>query len=532
MVVVLPSVRAGENDPAPTATSDGFGGSSAVIESVQIPTYTTSAESMLLTVSSAGDTIWRTYKNYNAWWGENRDHHTLIALGKTWGVDYFVHPMSDLQSGIPPGTDVVLIASNSMAYSWQSRANRDAQKHPDAQAALVAFLEQGGTVIVDMADNDYPDGYRAPGSVGTPWLYTPEWAPIKPDPVRDVTLDPSAVANGHPFIRGLTNDTIDMDTGMWVAHGNLTSGFEMPPNANILMTATFFGKQEPVLAEYPFGNGLVIVDTITKEYRGHAPAGYPDSYIMGRLFCYVEDPSGGEPPTATTEGPFGPISVDWPAYLRGFGSDPDTTGSMIYEWSSPTGTTWGSESSRNWLYFPPDEPGIYDVTLTVTDMCGLTASDRSYVVVYDPEGPFVTGAGRFDSPPGALSEEPTLTGKANFAFVSKYLKGARQPTGNSQFRFDAADLAFKSESYEWLVVAGSKAIFKCVGAVNGESGIGFIISAIDADLNTNDSFETDRFRIKIWDLDTETVLYDNNLGGEDSTDPATEISSGQIRIQK
>jgi hypothetical protein len=39
-------------------------------------------------------------------------------------------------------------------------------------------------------------------------------------------------------------------------------------------------------------------------------------------------------------------------------------------------------------------------------------------------------------------------------------------------------------------------------------------------------------RINIWDLDTETVLYDSNLGGDDTANPAAGITSGQVRIQK
>jgi hypothetical protein len=36
--------------------------------------------------------------------------------------------------------------------------------------------------------------------------------------------------------------------------------------------------------------------------------------------------------------------------------------------------------------------------------------------------------------------EPTLTGKANFGFVSKYQKGQSTPDGNTEFQFKAGDL--------------------------------------------------------------------------------------------
>ena len=42
----------------------------------------------------------------------------------------------------------------------------------------------------------------------------------------------------------------------------------------------------------------------------------------------------------------------------------------------------------------------------------------------------------------------------------------------------------------------------------------------------------DKFRIKIWDKSTDTVVYDNMLGASDTADPATEIGGGSIVIHK
>ena len=41
-------------------------------------------------------------------------------------------------------------------------------------------------------------------------------------------------------------------------------------------------------------------------------------------------------------------------------------------------------------------------------------------------------------------------------------------------------------------------MYKGVGTINGEGEYKFILTGIDADLNDNDSFEVDRFRIKTW----------------------------------
>jgi hypothetical protein len=73
---------------------------------------------------------------------------------------------------------------------------------------------------------------------------------------------------------------------------------------------------------------------------------------------------------------------------------------------------------------------VYSVTASIVDN-GYAAptGDNAIVVVYDPNGGYVTGGGWIDSQPGALKSLPNATGKAIFGFVSKHLKGAQVPTG-------------------------------------------------------------------------------------------------------
>jgi len=57
------------------------------------------------------------------------------------------------------------------------------------------------------------------------------------------------------------------------------------------------------------------------------------------------------------------------------------------------------------------------------------------VVIYDPSAGFVTGGGWINSPAGRGGVDATLTGKANFGFVSRYKKGQTVPTGETEFVF-------------------------------------------------------------------------------------------------
>jgi hypothetical protein len=55
-----------------------------------------------------------------------------------------------------------------------------------------------------------------------------------------------------------------------------------------------------------------------------------------------------------------------------------------------------------------------------------------------------------------------------------------------------------------------------------------MISAIDG--NLKGKTESDKFRIKIWDIFTGKIIYDNQLGAEENVDPLTSISGGSIVI--
>lgn len=179
--------------------------------------------------------------------------------------------------------------------------------------------------------------------------------------------------------------------------------------------------------------------------------------------------------------------------------------------------------------------GVYAINLTVTDACGNAGSANTVnglpamVVVYDPNAGYVTGGGWFNSPAGAYVPQSTLTGKASFGFVSKYQKGASVPTGETEFQFKVANFDFHSVDYQWLVVSGARAQYKGTGTVNNAGTYGFILTAIDGQVNGGGG--VDRFRIKIWDNSNNgAIVYDNQLGGSDSADPTTAIAGGSIVI--
>ena len=113
---------------------------------------------------------------------------------------------------------------------------------------------------------------------------------------------------------------------------------------------------------------------------------------------------------------------------------------------------------------------------------------------------------------------------------------ATVPTGETEFQFQAGNLNFHSDSYQWLVVSGScKAQYKGTGMVNGVSGYSFLLTAYDAQAGSGGSCggsNVDRFRIKI--MLGSAVVYDNVRGTSDDIDSASPmaISGGSIVIHK
>jgi hypothetical protein len=261
----------------------------------------------------------------------------------------------------------------------------------------------------------------------------------------------------------------------------------------------------------------------------HDGSNNPDS------FTYVASIPGGESSPATVTiavgnlapfvgmiaAPIDPQSVDNSVLASATFADAGLSDMHTAEWdwgdgTTSTGTvTQGSGAGSVSGTHTYTAAGVYTIALTVTDSDsdGAATSIFQYAVIYDPSAGFVTGGGWIDSPAGAFLADPGLTGQASFGFVSRYKKGKSVPRGNTAFRFNAGDLAFRSIVYDWLVVSGAKAQYKGKGKINGEGNYGF--------------------RIKIWDktggVDGE-VIYDNQLGTADDSYDGTVLGGGSIVI--
>jgi uncharacterized repeat protein (TIGR03803 family) len=175
--------------------------------------------------------------------------------------------------------------------------------------------------------------------------------------------------------------------------------------------------------------------------------------------------------------------------------------------------------------------GIYTVQLVVEDACGTRVTNEyKSVVIYDPEGGFLTAGAWLHSPAGAYKAKPAASGDAYLLLVAKYKREATSPSGHTFFHFPSGGITFYSTSYEWLVISGAKASYQGEGRLNGKAGYGFLISAIDRKQSTGG--RVDKIRIQIWDKNNNNaIVYDTNLTDTDTdADPSTAIHRGAIVI--
>lgn len=87
------------------------------------------------------------------------------------------------------------------------------------------------------------------------------------------------------------------------------------------------------------------------------------------------------------------------------------------------------------------------------------------------------------------------------------------PTGSTEFQFQAGDLNFHANAFDWLVIAGDTAKFQGTGTINGSGEYTFQVWVGE---EGSDCVDSDKFRIVIakdsvpLDLDDPATLYYDN----------------------
>lgn len=334
-------------------------------------------------------------------------------------------------------------------------------------------------------------------------------------PTATLVAPPTADA-GAPFVLSLTDESdpssADVAAGFTYAFdcGDGT-GFGAPsPAATVTCAGASAAGYRTVLAR------IADKDGEASEYETEIEIEAVDSCIA--------------PANVTISTPSDPVQLGTPvAVTVRFEQASDAGATVDLSWSDGVVASAAPSGGSATFARTFGAAGVYTATATVTNGCGSTSvTSTTYVVVFDPSAGFVTGGGWIIAAPGSYTANPSLSGKATFGFVAKYKPGAHVPTGHTEFQFHANGLDFKSGTYEWLVVAGSRAQYKGSGTIKGVSGtFNFLLTAIDG----GPGGANDAFRMKITD-DSGAVVFDNRQGASDTSSDTTALDGGSISIKK
>ena len=141
-----------------------------------------------------------------------------------------------------------------------------------------------------------------------------------------------------------------------------------------------------------------------------------------------------------------------------------------------------------------DEPSVLDYNTdfkSANQVSSLYAPDEFRISDHDPvvvgldltddAAGFVTGGGFIQSPAGALTADPTRTGKGAFEIDLDYTAGATHPSGEFGFSLGGkgTPFALTSTSFDFLVIRGDASRFAGTATVNGAAGYTYTVDVVD-----------------------------------------------------
>lgn len=220
-----------------------------------------------------------------------------------------------------------------------------------------------------------------------------------------------------------------------------------------------------------------------------------------------------------------PVKTQAPVTASAIFNDENTADTHQATWNWGDGTTSAGTVTENsgagnvtgsHTY---SSPGMYEVTLTVTDQIGASATQTfQYLSAYKASltGLFLT-VGTFQSPPGAVVANPGATGVTAVNVVARYGLNA-QPTGSVNVSSAAAGIQFNSNNISALVLANGTATLRATGTFNGVAGHTALITGVGS-LQSGGGMV--RVQVK---NPSGTIVYDSHMGATDVAAPNNALS--------
>jgi hypothetical protein len=172
-------------------------------------------------------------------------------------------------------------------------------------------------------------------------------------------------------------------------------------------------------------------------------------------------------------------------------------------------------------------PGIYPVSVTVTDQRGASGSATAVpgVVVISMIAGSINGNGVINGPPFMIAAA-SPAGQVQFRLAAKYAGNRTVPQGQTVLQFKATHRTFRSTGLDWLVVSGGTAWYEGTGTINGAGSYGFLVAASSGGTGAG------KVRIRVWDESSGTMVYDTQPGAPINAAPTTSIGHGRISLRK
>ena len=432
-------------------------------------------------------------------------------------------PQTSLIENTVPGQPSATWTGEATNGSEKLRVEQTVHFSPEELFFIIdVVLTNTGTVSLDSVEymrNVDPDQERdlAGGS-----YTTDNYVAYQPGPGNDKAL---VVARGITYGLPLGLGTIDPRAVV------STEGFSNRDPDAILDSPIAPSEASPLRADraialaYRFGT-LAPGDSVSFQY----------AYILNAADLDKLNEILNQPPEITSlTAPASPFPIGAAVDVSAEFTDANTTDVHTAEWA------WGDGTSSSGLVgelggsgtvdgsHSYTRAGLYTLGLTVTDSKeAADSANYTYLLAYDPAGAAL-GKGALTSPAGAVTADPSLTGRATLGFSSRYPRGATAPAGFVSFGLPAARLSFTATSLDWLIANSTGAWIHGRGNLNGVPGYEFLLMGVDA--RAPGAAGKGRVRFYLRAPGAGPVVYDNMPGAPWDTVATGVLDSGRVTVK-
>jgi hypothetical protein len=165
-----------------------------------------------------------------------------------------------------------------------------------------------------------------------------------------------------------------------------------------------------------------------------------------------------------------------------------------------------------------EHPGMYTITVEVTDDDGGVGRATVMLVVYDPRVGSANIDGSTATPAGAWVDGPSTPGGTWVHYTGQYPPGGDTPYGQAKAWIDSTGFRLEPTGMAWLVLTpDGKVASRGTGTVGGRSGYSWLLYGWDACDGSNAGHciaqsVGDTVRLVVFESATGRIVYDHSPG--------------------